>query len=55
MISDYCSSPFGPRQKIGKALEGIGGTLAEFFERSAAEEISTGRAADDLVAARLRA
>ena len=41
--------------EVEQALEGIGGTLAEIFERSAAEGISTGRAADDLVAARLRA
>ena len=39
--------------EVERALEGIGGTLAEIFARSDAEAISTGRAADDLVAARL--
>jgi leucine dehydrogenase len=39
--------------EVEQALEGIGGTLAEIFVRSDAEGISTGRAADDLVAARL--
>lgn len=39
--------------EVERALEGIGGTLTEIFERSDAEGISTGRAADDLVAARL--
>jgi leucine dehydrogenase len=39
--------------EVEEALAGIGGTLAEIFERSDAEGISTGRAADDLAAARL--
>jgi leucine dehydrogenase len=39
--------------EVEQALQGIGGTLAEIFERSDAEGISTGRAADDLAAARL--
>jgi len=42
-------------EEVEQALAGIGGTLTEIFERSDAEGISTGRAADDLVAARLRA
>jgi len=39
--------------EVEQALQGIGGTLTEIFERSDAEGISTGRAADDLAAARL--
>ena len=39
--------------EVERALEGIGGTLTEIFARSEADGISTGRAADDLVAARL--
>jgi leucine dehydrogenase len=39
--------------EVERALEGIGATLGEIFDRSDAEGISTGRAADDLVAARL--
>ena len=39
--------------EVARALEGIGGTLTEIFARSEADGISTGRAADDLVAARL--
>jgi leucine dehydrogenase len=41
--------------EVERALEGIGGTLAEIYARSDAEAISTGRAADDLAAARLSA
>jgi leucine dehydrogenase len=41
--------------EVERALEGIGGTLAEIFARSEADGISTGRAADELAAARLRA
>jgi leucine dehydrogenase len=40
-------------EEVEHALEGIGGTLTEIFERSEADGMSTGQAADDLVAARL--
>lgn len=39
--------------QVERALEGIGDTLAEIFERSDAEEISTGRAAEELARRRL--
>ena len=40
-------------EEVEQALEGIGGTLGEIFERAEAEGVSTGQAADALVAARL--
>ena len=40
-------------EEVERALEGIGGTLTEIFERSDADGVSTGRAADELAAARL--
>jgi leucine dehydrogenase len=40
-------------EQVERALRGIGGTLAEIFDRAEAEGISTGAAADALVAARL--
>lgn len=39
--------------EVEQALRGIGDTLREIFARADTESISTGRAADDLVAARL--
>ena len=39
--------------EVEKALRGIGDTLTQIYERAETEGISTGRAADDLVAARL--
>jgi leucine dehydrogenase len=41
--------------RVERALEGIGDTLREIYERSAAEGISTGRAAEELAASRLKA
>jgi len=41
--------------EVEAALRGIGDTLAEIYARSDADGISTGRAADDLVEARLAA
>jgi leucine dehydrogenase len=40
-------------EEVEQALRGIGDTLTEIYGRADAEGISTGRAADDLVAARL--
>jgi leucine dehydrogenase len=39
--------------EVEQALQGIGGTLSEIFQRAEAEGTSTGEAADALVAARL--
>ena len=41
--------------KVERALEGIGDTLREIYERSEAEGISTGRAAEELADGRLAA
>jgi len=41
--------------EVETALRGIGDTLTEIYERSDADSISTGRAADELVEARLAA
>jgi hypothetical protein len=39
---------------VERALEGIGDTLTEIYERSAAEAVSTGRAAAALAQSRLQ-